>query len=81
MSAVSFFQILVNKALNPVWIRIRIGIQSKMLDPDEMNADPHSATLVPDPGAGSFLTLDPGWKIRPGINIPGPQVCLSVTLN
>jgi hypothetical protein len=33
---------LVIKALNQDWIRIRIGIQPKMLDPDpdEMNADP-----------------------------------------
>jgi hypothetical protein len=32
---------LVIKALDPDWIRIRIGIQPKMLDPDsdEMNAD------------------------------------------
>ncbi len=35
------FQFLVIKALDPYWIRIRIGIQPKMLDPDpdEMNAD------------------------------------------
>ncbi len=40
ISAVIFFQFLVSKALDPDWIRI--GIQSKMLDPDpdEMNADP-----------------------------------------
>jgi hypothetical protein len=31
---------LVIKALDPDWIRIRIGIQRKKLDPDEMNADP-----------------------------------------
>jgi hypothetical protein len=33
---------LVIKALDPDWIRIRIGIQPKMLDPDpdEMYADP-----------------------------------------
>jgi hypothetical protein len=33
---------LVIKALDLDWIRIRIGIQPKMLhpDPDEMNADP-----------------------------------------
>jgi hypothetical protein len=33
---------MVIKALDPYWIRIRIGIQPKMLDPDpdEMNADP-----------------------------------------
>jgi hypothetical protein len=38
----SFSQFLVIKALDPYWIRIRIGIQPKMLDPDpdEMNADP-----------------------------------------
>ncbi len=33
---------MVIKALDQDWIRIRIGIQPKMLDPDpdEMNADP-----------------------------------------
>ncbi len=33
---------MVIKALDPDWIRIRIGIHPKMLDPDpdEMNADP-----------------------------------------
>ncbi len=41
-----FLKFLVFKALDPYWIRIRIriGIQPKMLDsdpdPDEMNADP-----------------------------------------
>jgi hypothetical protein len=37
-----FSQFLVIKALDPDWIRIRIGNQPKMLDPDpdEMNADP-----------------------------------------
>jgi hypothetical protein len=48
-SALIFFQFLFIKALDPPWIRtgsaldpdwIRIGIQPKMLDPDEMNADP-----------------------------------------
>ncbi len=39
-SAVIFFQFLVIKALDPDWIRIRIGVHPKMLDPDEMNADP-----------------------------------------
>ena len=43
-SAVIFFRLLVMKALDPDWIRIRIGIQPKMLDPDpepdEMNAVP-----------------------------------------
>ncbi len=41
-SVVIFFQFLVIKALDPDWIRIRIGVQPKMLDPDpdEMNADP-----------------------------------------
>ncbi len=31
---------MVIKALDPDWIRIRIGVQPKMPDPDEMNADP-----------------------------------------
>jgi hypothetical protein len=44
-SAVIFFQFLVIKALDPDWIRIRIGIgfQPQTLDPDpepdQMNAD------------------------------------------
>jgi hypothetical protein len=42
--AVIFLKFLVIKALDPDWIRIRIGIHPKMLDPDpdpdEMNADP-----------------------------------------
>ncbi len=40
-SAVIFFQFLVIKALDPDWIRIRIGIQPQTLDPDpeKMNTD------------------------------------------
>ena len=33
-SAVIFFQFLVIKALDPYWIRIRIGIHHQALDPD-----------------------------------------------
>jgi hypothetical protein len=42
------FQFLVIKALDPDWIRIRIGIKPKMLDPDpdEMNADPQPWLIV-----------------------------------
>jgi hypothetical protein len=41
-SAVIFFQFLVIKALDPDWIRIRIGLQPQTLDPDpeKMNTDP-----------------------------------------
>ncbi len=41
-SAVIFLQLLVIKALDPDWIRIRIGLQPQTLDPDpdQMNADP-----------------------------------------
>jgi hypothetical protein len=44
-SAVIFFQFFWS--LNP-WIRIRIGFQPKMLDPDpdEMNADPQPCGKV-----------------------------------
>jgi hypothetical protein len=37
-----FFQFLVIKALDPDWIRIRISVHPKMLDPDpdEKNTDP-----------------------------------------
>ncbi len=34
LSAVLFFKILVIKALDPDWIRIRIGLQPQPLDPD-----------------------------------------------
>jgi hypothetical protein len=37
---------LVIKALDPDWIRIRNGIQPKMVDPDEMNADPQPPANV-----------------------------------
>ncbi len=30
----NFFQFLVIKALDPDWIRIRVGVHPKMLDPD-----------------------------------------------
>ncbi len=45
-SAVNFFNFFVIKTLDSDWIRIRIGIQSKMLDPDQMNADPTVAYHV-----------------------------------
>jgi hypothetical protein len=50
-SAVIFFQFLVIKALDPDWIRIRIGVHPKMLDPDpeKMNTDPQPCLLDPDP--------------------------------
>ncbi len=43
-SAVIFILFLVMKTLDPDWIRI--GIQPKMLDPDQMNADPTVAYHV-----------------------------------
>ncbi len=48
---------MVTKALDPDWIRIRIGIQPKMLDPDpdEMNADPQPWFGVPGEGGGSAV--------------------------
>ncbi len=41
-SAVIFFQFLVIKALDPDWIRIRIGLRPQTLDPDpeKINTDP-----------------------------------------
>jgi hypothetical protein len=33
-SAVQFYHFLVLKTLDPYWMRIRIGIQPKLLDPD-----------------------------------------------
>jgi hypothetical protein len=55
LAFIFFFQFLVIKALDPDWIRIRIGIQPKMLDPDEMNADQQPCLIVfsTDAGKGS----------------------------
>ncbi len=53
-SAVIFFlQLLVIEALDPDWIRIRIGVHPKMLDPDpdEINADPQPCSCM-DPQHG-----------------------------
>jgi hypothetical protein len=47
-SAVIFLKFLVIKALDPDWIRIRIGVHPKMLDPDEMNADLQPCSEVLD---------------------------------
>jgi hypothetical protein len=33
-SALNFFQFLVNKTLDADWIRMRISIEAKMLNPD-----------------------------------------------
>ncbi len=43
---------MVIKALDPDWIRIRIGVHPKMLnpDPDEMNADPQPCLRRNHPG-------------------------------
>jgi hypothetical protein len=42
LSAVVLFLFLVIKALDPDWIRIRIGLQPQTLDPDpeKINTDP-----------------------------------------
>jgi hypothetical protein len=37
---------LVIKTLDPDWIRILIGIQPKMLDPDQLNADPQPCSKI-----------------------------------
>ncbi len=45
-----FLQFLVIKALDPDWIRFRIGIQPKMpdLDPYQMNTDPKHRFVCTD---------------------------------
>jgi hypothetical protein len=56
--------------LDPNWIRIRIGIQSKMLerdqdpDPDEMNAEPQPWFWIRDP-----VLFDPGIRDPDGQKI------------
>ncbi len=69
-SAVIFFQFLVIKALDPDWIRIRIGVHPEMLDPDpdEMNADPQPWSLETIFWFKilKFFEADPGSGIHPG---------------
>ncbi len=45
-SAEILFKFLVIKALDPDGVRIKIGIQPKMPDPDEMNADPQPYLIL-----------------------------------
>jgi hypothetical protein len=59
---VNLFQFLVIKTLDPVSIRIRIGIQPKMLDkdpdPDSVNPDPkHWERQFLSPLVGPFRGL------------------------
>ncbi len=42
-------QFLVIKALDPDWIRIRIGLTPQDLDPEKMNTDPKHCKKAPDP--------------------------------
>ncbi len=64
--APNFFQFLGFKTLDPDWIRIRFGIQSKMLDlgPYQMNTDPKHWTKPF--GLGPLLgTQDPEhYRVR-----------------
>jgi hypothetical protein len=45
-SAVTFLQFLLIKILDPDWIRNRMGIQPKMLDPDQDLIESGSETLL-----------------------------------
>ncbi len=53
---------MVIKALDPYWIRIRIGLQHETLDPDpeKMNTDTQP-WFIPDPGSEVF---PPGSKLK-----------------
>ncbi len=67
-SAVIFFHFLVIKALDPHWIRIRIGSQPKMLDtdPDEMNADPQPCLRE---GDGEVVGVLPVTVVAPQLGV------------
>jgi hypothetical protein len=71
LSAVIFFQFLVIKALDPDWIRIRIGNQPKMLnpDPDEMNADPQPCPKGPPAYLNTILKerMDDGEPVQASV--------------
>jgi hypothetical protein len=49
ISVVNFFQFLVIEILDPDWIRIRVVIQPKMLDPDPDSINPDPKSMNPDP--------------------------------
>ncbi len=51
-SAVIFFKFLAIKALDPDWIRIRIGLQPQTLDPDP---DPEKINTDPQPLNYNFI--------------------------
>ncbi len=64
---------MVIKVLDPDWIRIRIGVHPKMLDPDpdpdEMNTDPQPCfdRLLQCDGHGMHGELCDELQPRPGI--------------
>jgi hypothetical protein len=59
---------LVIKALDPYWIRIRIGNQPKVLDPDldEMNADPQPCLRE---GYGEVVGVLPVTVVAPQLGV------------
>ncbi len=68
ISAVIFFlQFLVIKALDPDWIRIRIGVHPKMLDPDPGWNECGSATLVLWAGGGVLSEVLHGPGLQAGV--------------
>jgi hypothetical protein len=69
-TAEKFFSLLVIKNLDPDWIRIRIGFQSKMLDPDpyQMNPDPKPFLKVRQTRAASSASLSDSFPARSRTN-------------
>jgi hypothetical protein len=55
-----FLQFLVIKALDPDWIRIRIGLQAQPLDPgDSVSTDPKRSQPVTVPKCYFGYLIDP----------------------
>ncbi len=64
---------LVTKTLDPHWIRIRIGIQPKMLglDPDQMSTDPQPWYAVYLVVGNSRINV--GWRTLISISVVDPD--------
>ncbi len=71
--------------MDPDWIRIRIGVHPKMLDPDpdpeKMNTDPqpnysHILRLRPTP----YITIGPPGTLKSSLHVPVPILQASIVI-
>ncbi len=73
-SAVIFFQFLVIKALDPDWIRIRIGLQPQTLDPDPDPEKEDCLEIKKDSREALYMTKKRRLRTRCRCTVPLREV-------